>query len=47
MAAKDYDTQELLDELSTRELLDEAYDRLDPIKQAWLRGSIAAYLRGD
>ncbi len=47
MAAKDYETQELLAELSTRDLLSEAIDRLNPIKQKSLIEDIAAYLRGD
>jgi len=47
VAAKDYDTQDLLDELSTRDLLQESLRRLDPIKDALLINDIAAYLRGD
>ena len=46
MAAKDYETQELLDELSTRDLLSEALKRLDHIKDHRLVCMIAAYLRG-
>ena len=47
MAAKDYETQELLDELSTRDLLREALRRLDEIDQWRVVNAIAAYLRGD
>ncbi len=47
MAAKDYETQEILDELSTKDLFNEAIDRLDPIKQKSLIEDLAAFLRGD
>ena len=47
MAAKDYETQELLDQLSTRDLLSAALKRLDSIKQKMLIDAIASYLRGD
>jgi hypothetical protein len=47
MAAKDYETQELLAELSTRDLLSEALKRLDQIKDYRLICMIAAWLRGE